>query len=290
LDSAGSGPIRHFGGVLGFGDVAASHTLGFVREEQLGLFPEGERKPLAPSPAASRTQFGGVFARLPLSDSMGTAPMFATAREIQANFKPWEADREARWEPASRIVNPNGGSYRSETDRELWNRKADEADQNGLTDRIAAAGGVNRPVPIYTHRREGNFQLIGGHHRVASEAVNNPDRPIALTYIDHPNAYEALQQAHYSDSTPNYDETHLTGKGRHMGEVNTQSENDASDGWDRLAGKHSGSSGRHAGRWNTFAENSTSLGWITKPGRHAEGVKQPPRPVVDRPNRTGATW
>lgn len=85
----------------------------------------------------------------------GQLKMLMTADEITAQYGPTESDRGWR----------NKTGY--ETDEQVWSRKRQEADVNGLTESIARRGVVN-PVMLGSEiGRSGKPGLTHGNHRVA---------------------------------------------------------------------------------------------------------------------------
>lgn len=99
-------------------------------------------------------------------------PMFMTAHEIKSQYRPWQADRRAVEVPDPDI----GHTYRMETDSELWDRKAREAPDHGLT-KTSVKHGIHTPVPLLEGR-----EVWDGHHRVAAAAVHTPDSLIPVEH------------------------------------------------------------------------------------------------------------
>lgn len=95
-------------------------------------------------------------------DGTGTLPMFATGGELITQVAPLDADRHEFWtDDFDEVVD----EPRLEDDHELWDRKADEAEQYGLTDSVALYG-VQRPVRL----SEDTATVKNGHHRIAAAA------------------------------------------------------------------------------------------------------------------------
>jgi hypothetical protein len=77
---------------------------------------------------------------------------------------------------------------RGETEEELWERKAEESDERGLTKSIRAKG-MKRPVTLWadsTHygpmRTAG--QIMDGYHRVAAAHDIDPDTEVPVEHKD----------------------------------------------------------------------------------------------------------
>lgn len=96
----------------------------------------------------------------------GQGKLFMTPREIMATHVPFEGDMRA-----------------GESDHDVWERKAQEAYDVGLTDRIETEG-VQRPVHLIPAGLKGldsvgsyesSGSLADGHHRVASANDVRPD-------------------------------------------------------------------------------------------------------------------
>lgn len=101
-------------------------------------------------------------------------PLFMTAREIKAHYKPSPVDRLDTVDEAT-------GQQRRETDEEVWARKAEEARGSGHAadmDREGPTGVIGiRPTRGY---------MLDGHHRVAYMAETQPDRlmPVSMRWPD----------------------------------------------------------------------------------------------------------
>lgn len=119
--------------------------------------------------------------------------MFMTAREIMDEYE------------------PIGGDYiGGETTEELWERKADEAEANGLLDSIKKFG-VQVPVSLDHEGKE----VMGGHHRIAAQHRLNPDQFIPINYETNPrtaNFYDmdvqsrsAVELPHFTDADYEYE-------------------------------------------------------------------------------------
>ena len=96
-------------------------------------------------------------------------PMFMSAREIQSQYGASPADRED--------VRGDDGEWRSETNDEVWSRKADETRERGLDKEIARNG-----VPGVIGIRPTRGYILDGHHRVGYMGETDPDRLMA---VDH---------------------------------------------------------------------------------------------------------
>lgn len=89
--------------------------------------------------------------------------MFMSANEITARYQPLDADRE------------EDGWSGPETNDELWERKANEAWDEGLAQGIIEHG-VKKPVSLgQAVGSEGKPQIVGGHHRLAVMREESPD-------------------------------------------------------------------------------------------------------------------
>lgn len=69
-----------------------------------------------------------------------------------------------------------------ETLEEMMERKADEADESGLTDSIIE-NGILEPIEVL-HREGDRPFLVDGHHRIASLLRHAPSMPIPITHQD----------------------------------------------------------------------------------------------------------
>lgn len=151
----------------------------------------------------------------PLHERTGQLPMFMTAREIKRKYQPLDADREDisfdhEGDDAEKIMNAypslrlrRGGvafddeaSYRrrgqpgheyvqeirEENDDEMWDRKATEASDDGLTQSLREHG-VRSPVSLSLERgRSGLPQVAGGHHRIAAMDEEAPDELLPVVH------------------------------------------------------------------------------------------------------------
>ena len=132
--------------------------------------------------------------------------MFMSANEIMAQYQPLDGDRYDSEEEAThssgggdyptardwrehRTQHTTGGSRLyirggvPETDEELWQRKADEADDYGLRSEIEEEG-VQKPVSLGTNiGSQGKPQVVGGHHRIATMADLDPDELMPVIHI-----------------------------------------------------------------------------------------------------------
>jgi len=130
--------------------------------------------------------------------------MFMSAHEIMQHYQPLDADREGwrgtnrtyvtsgqresgdvtargTW-PNDRTMRTHGSTgarkmylhERVETADELWDRKREEAGDEGLYDSIMEHG-VRNPISLGQERGfEGKPQVVGGHHRLAVMATEAP--------------------------------------------------------------------------------------------------------------------
>jgi hypothetical protein len=119
-------------------------------------------------------------------------PMFMSARDIKANYDPLPGDRE--------VVGDGWTGARDETNDEVWERKAEEAENDGLYDDIVNRGAVTHPVHLSAMDAGGkansrarlghdNEQVLGGHHRIAVMGEEAPDDLIPV--LHHRNIFEA---------------------------------------------------------------------------------------------------
>jgi hypothetical protein len=114
--------------------------------------------------------------------------LFMTAREIVKDFEPIDGDY-----------------LPDESTDELWERKADEAEQNGLMDSIKETG---VQIPVSLHPRD--QYVVGGHHRIAAQHRLNPDQFIPVNYEIGPgyaNYYDYQTQADHKVDLPNFDDS-----------------------------------------------------------------------------------
>lgn len=103
--------------------------------------------------------------------------MFMSANEITARYQPLDADRE------------EDGWSGPETNDELWERKANEAWDEGLAQGIIEHG-VKKPVSLgQAVGSEGKPQIVGGHHRLAVMREESPDELMPVLH------YRDLSQA-----------------------------------------------------------------------------------------------
>lgn len=98
----------------------------------------------------SRTQFDRLFDLPAASERPGQLRMFMTPSEIKRGYAPHSGDKAYRWKTGL------------ETDDALWDRKAKEAEEGGITASIAR-NGVKYPATLSDDTRE----VVGGHHRIA---------------------------------------------------------------------------------------------------------------------------
>lgn len=121
-------------------------------------------------------------------------PMFMSAHEIRSKYQPLEADHE---EIEDYDEATDHYSSTRETSDELWDRKAEEADDWGLTDNIREHG-VHTPIPLNVD----NGQLANGHHRVA--AMNDIDHHQLLPVLhveDHELGRHGVYWKHGNDQS-----------------------------------------------------------------------------------------
>jgi hypothetical protein len=96
-------------------------------------------------------------------------PLFMTAREIKARYRPSPADKER--------VKEDGDRW--ETPEETWSRKAQEARETGHAADIMKEGPTGQ-INIEVARG----MVIDGHHRTGFMAEYDPDRPMAVRFTD----------------------------------------------------------------------------------------------------------
>lgn len=124
--------------------------------------------------------------------------LFMTAKEIVDEFEPIDGDY-----------------LEDETTDELWDRKALEAEDNGLMDSIQEHG-VQIPVSLHPW----NQHITGGHHRIAAQYKLNPHQFIPVNYEISPwnaNAYDGdvekespVQLPKFSDDEYQYERMWFT--------------------------------------------------------------------------------
>lgn len=124
-------------------------------------------------------------------------PLFMSAHEIQQSHQPLFGDRHG-WEST---LGEQGGSgstqtpygwepdQEHETDAQLWERKADEADQSDLADHIRTEGvhsAVQLGMTPQPHLEEGDHkpEIVGGHHRIAVSAIEAHHRLMPVLFHD----------------------------------------------------------------------------------------------------------
>lgn len=122
-------------------------------------------------------------------------PMFMSAREITNQFAPYDYDREAT------VLDGNYEALEFESDDELWDRKTEEAWNQGLRHEMANDNfRVRKPIHLAhdedpRDEREGDIpaypQIAGGHHRIA---VLNEEAPDQLQPVLH---HETLAEAQW---------------------------------------------------------------------------------------------
>jgi len=164
----------------------------------------GYGRPESPAqPAAAPTRQAGP--------GPGQLPMFMSARDIQHQYQPLDADRLGGYEDehanphttwsSSGGNNPTQRNWRGETrrsqggskmhdrypalesDQELWNRKAEEAGDYGLHEDIMEHG-VQKPVSLgQQFGNSGKPQVVGGHHRIAVMGEESPDELMPVLHF-----------------------------------------------------------------------------------------------------------
>lgn len=134
--------------------------------------------------------------------------MFMSANEIMAQYQPLDADRYGGDEEEHTTYSSGGGEYPTarswqqhhtrrteggsklyirggepESDEQLWERKAEEADDYGLRGEIEEEG-VRKPVTLGTQFGDsGKPQVVGGHHRIATMADIAPDELMPVLHV-----------------------------------------------------------------------------------------------------------
>lgn len=118
--------------------------------------------------------------------------MFMTAKQITRSHQPLSGDRQFQWfqRPDSRRPHFNGMA-RDETDREVWDRKYEEAlddSWRGLQD-LPHTGQVTSPVTLQSvppslTKRDQKPEVLGGHHRIAVMRQAHPDKLMPVLW-DH---------------------------------------------------------------------------------------------------------
>lgn len=104
--------------------------------------------------------------------------MFMTPREIMSEYKPNPADFTSVIE-SSNTSTKRRWSEREETEGELWDRKAEEANVSGLTDSITTHG-VKMPIALDPENRI----IRGGHHRLIVANHLNPHQFVPVMHVN----------------------------------------------------------------------------------------------------------
>ena len=136
----------------------------------------------------------------------GQLPMFMTGKEIQEHIMPFPGDRQRVSTEEKDPEEWRGRKRRPETNKELWDRKYDEAlthqDDDGaehsdkydnLAHDIAHRGFKSPTIPINFDSKE----VLGGHHRVAVGAEEHPNHLFPVVH------YENIREAR-KHLYPNY--------------------------------------------------------------------------------------
>lgn len=111
--------------------------------------------------------------------------MFMTPREIKTHYQTLIGDRIP--------YRGANGKVLVETNDEVWERKKEEADDEGLTASIAKHG-VLSPVQLqlYDQWSPRRAQVLGGHHRIASAPEDS-----LIPVIHHYSLSEAREDKYY---------------------------------------------------------------------------------------------
>lgn len=104
--------------------------------------------------------------------------MFMTPHEIMKEYRPNPADIQYRYEDPYDSTDWNADRDRYETEDELWDRKAEESDESGLTDSIRRHG-VKMPVSL----DPANRIVRGGHHRLVTAYHLSPHQFIPVMHV-----------------------------------------------------------------------------------------------------------
>lgn len=104
--------------------------------------------------------------------------MFMTPHEILKEYKPNPADLHYLDDDPYASTDENADRDRYETEDELWDRKAEEADESGLTDSIMAHG-VKMPISLDPASRT----IRGGHHRLIIANHLSPHQFIPVMHV-----------------------------------------------------------------------------------------------------------
>ena len=116
--------------------------------------------------------------------------MFMSAREIRRDYQGLDSDRYdvIRWG-----LDNDGDDDGIENDRELFDRKFEEADDSGLLDDLTRGRGrkgVENPISLQADPKKtgslGKPEILGGHHRVAAMEYLRPDELMPVEHFDNP--------------------------------------------------------------------------------------------------------
>jgi hypothetical protein len=103
-----------------------------------------------------------------LSDQFEQLPMFMSAREIHRNFAP--GDR--------------GGEIGPHADARIWNKKLQEAKDEGLESSVRQQG-VQKPVDLELAGQS----VLNGHHRIAAAVHTGADQLVPVLHHENFKSY-----------------------------------------------------------------------------------------------------
>jgi hypothetical protein len=184
---------------------------GFGRPVNRPAAVEREQQPwgrdVSIGPPKPRSETPMPNARLGPTEQL---PMFMSAREIKEQYQPLDADRYGATGTNARTTRSSGGGEYAtartwqehhtrrttggsklylagegiESDEQLWERKAEEADDYGLANDIREEG-VQKPVSLGRQFGEmGKPQVVGGHHRIAVMGEEAPDELMPVLHYE----------------------------------------------------------------------------------------------------------
>jgi len=151
--------------------------------EQIALFHVHHRERVAENRAPEPSVSEPSASTPDFDPHSGQLAMFMTPREIRTHYKPLEGDRQRS--QGTRLTRGQ-----PETDEEVWDRKARESKERGLTVSIQRHG-VMSPVQLQTASGYRKPQVLGGHHRIAAAPEDS-----LIPVIHHENFKEAKTDPH----------------------------------------------------------------------------------------------
>lgn len=111
-----------------------------------------------------------------------TASTERTFRTIDRSGPTRSSDGQQRWRREARAQDRRDWRTRPETDDQLWERKLDEAHDDGLYDSVASEG-VRHPIRLGRSRNQNDdLEVVGGHHRLAAATDIDPHRLVPVLH------------------------------------------------------------------------------------------------------------